>query len=120
MNIKINTRHGDLSEATRQKISEKLIKLERFVDRIAEVQVLVNLDQKDSPNVEVAVITDWKKDFRANYSGNDILGSVDQIVDKISQQVKKFKEKQYEHTRAGRPQLEEPVDEEEDEVEVGV
>lgn len=93
MNIQIQSRHGELSEPTRQKIAEKVIKLGRFIDRIAEIQVMVDLDKETQPVVEVAVVTDHKKDFRAEYSSEDFWGCFDQINDKLEQQIKKFKEK---------------------------
>ncbi len=93
MNIQIITRHGELSDVTREKIANKVAKLERYIDRVSGIQILVDLDKTDWLSVEVAVLTDWKKDFRAAYSGGELFGCLDQIVDKLSQQMKKFKDK---------------------------
>ena len=65
MNIQVQVRHGEMAEATREKIAEKVAKLERFVERISDINVLVDLDKADEPKVEVTVVTELKKDFRA-------------------------------------------------------
>lgn len=97
MDIQIQARHGDLSEATQQKIAEKVVKLGRFIERIAEISVLVDLEKADYPSVEIAVLTDLKKDFRADYASGDLMGCVDMTMDKLTQQIKKFKEKMTDH-----------------------
>lgn len=97
MNIQIQSRHGSISEATREKIFGKVEKLGRFVERVTSIDVVVNLEKADQPSVEIAVLTELKHDFRANYSSGDLFGCVDQAVDKIEQQMRKFKEKLTDH-----------------------
>jgi putative sigma-54 modulation protein len=97
MNIQIQARHGSLSDASRDKIAEKVEKLGRFVERVSTIDVVVDLAKADQPNVEVVVITDLKHDFRSSYSSGDLFGCVDQVVDKIDQQMRKFKEKLTNH-----------------------
>ncbi|MDD3589519.1 MAG: ribosome-associated translation inhibitor RaiA [Thermoguttaceae bacterium] len=97
MNIQVESRHGSLSEETRQKIAEKVIRLGRFIDRISDINVMVNLDRADEPHVEVAVLTELKKDFRAEYSSGDLWGCLDQTIAKLEQQLRKFKEKMTDH-----------------------
>ena len=97
MNIQIQARHGSLSDASRNKIAEKVEKLGRFVERVSTIDVVVDLAKADQPNVEVVVVTDLKHDFRASYASGDLFGCVDQVVDKIEQQMRKFKEKLTDH-----------------------
>lgn len=97
MNIQVQARHGEMADATRQKIAEKVVKLGRFCERVSNIDVLVDLEKADEPKVEVVVITDLKKDFRADYSSGDLWGCLDQIVDKLEQQMRKFKEKMTDH-----------------------
>ena len=97
MNIQVQARHGELSEETRQKIAEKVVKLGRFVERVSNIDVLVNLEKSNEPTVEVAVITELKQDFRAEYTSGDLWGCLDQVIDKLEQQMRKFKSKLTDH-----------------------
>ncbi len=97
MEIQVQVRHGSMSEATRQKIADKVEKLGRFLERVTNIDVLVDLEKEAEPNVEVVVATELKKDFRADYSSGDLWGCLDQTIDKIEQQMRKFKEKMTEH-----------------------
>jgi len=97
MQIQVQARHGSLADATQQRIVEKVVKLGRFIERVSNIDVLVDLDKADEPNVEVVVMTELKKDFRAEYCSGDLWGCLDQTIDKLEQQMRKFKEKMVEH-----------------------
>ena len=93
MQIKISTKHGDISDATKEKITQKVEKLRRFFDRLTSLDVVVNLEKADEPIVDVTISSEKRNDFVASYQSNDLFGSVDQIVAKLEQQIKKHKEK---------------------------
>ena len=93
MQINISTRHGDISDATKEKITQKVEKLRRFFDRLTALDVTVNLEKPDEPSIEVAVKSEKRNDFIASYQSDDLFGSVDQVVAKLEQQIKKHKEK---------------------------
>jgi len=93
MQINISTRHGDISDATKEKITQKIEKLQRFFDRLTSVDVTVDLNKADEPSIEVAVRSEKRDDFVASYQSSDMFGSVDQVVAKLEQQIKKHKEK---------------------------
>ena len=97
MQIQVQARHGSLADATRQQIADKVEKLGRFIERVSSIDVLVDLEKADQPIVEVVVATELKKDFRADYSSGDLWGCLDQTIDKIEQQMRKFKEKMTDH-----------------------
>lgn len=97
MQIQVQARHGSLADATRQKIADKVEKLGRFIERVSSIDVIVDLEKADQPVVEVVVATELKKDFRADYSSGDLWGCLDQTIDKIEQQMRKFKEKMTDH-----------------------
>jgi putative sigma-54 modulation protein len=95
MQINISTRHGDLSDASKEKITQKVEKIQRFFDRLTSVDVTVDLSKADEPNIEVVVKSERRDDFVASYQSNDMFGSLDQIVTKLEQQIKKHKERLY-------------------------
>ena len=99
MQINISTRQGEISDATKEKITQKFEKLRRFFDRLTSLEVIVNLEKADEPSVEVTVTSEKRNDFVASYQSDDLFGSVDQVVAKLEQQIKKHKEKLKERGR---------------------
>ena len=109
MQIKISTRHGNLSDETRQKITEKVEKLSRLFDRLSSVEVTVDLEHRDTPVVDLKASAKHKHDFVATNRSENLMGSVDQVVEKMEQQLRKHKEKiQDRHRGAGHRQTPKP------------
>ena len=55
MQINISTRHGHLSEATQEKIKVRLERLSRLFERLAAIELIIDLEHKDSPLVDLKV-----------------------------------------------------------------
>ena len=116
--IKISARHGHLDDATQQFIREKAEKLLHFFGRITMIEVTVDF-QKDLKWVEFNVQAEHVKDLVASANAQDVLGATDQVLHKLEQQVRRYKEKIQDHRRrlstgevAGTtPTAEEPGDE---------
>jgi ribosome-associated translation inhibitor RaiA len=53
--INISARHGHLSAGTQEKITEKVEKLGRYFDRMTAILVTINLEHRESPQVEIRV-----------------------------------------------------------------
>jgi putative sigma-54 modulation protein len=90
--INISTRHGRISEDTEAKIVEKLEKIPRFYDRITSMELTINLEHREAPSVDLRVSAKDKHDFIAAENG-ELLGSIDLLVEKLENQVRKHKEK---------------------------
>jgi putative sigma-54 modulation protein len=99
MQINISTRRGDLNEATKERITRKIEKIQRFFERLTSVDVTVDLSKADEPIVEVVVKSEQRDDFVASYQSNDLFGALDQVVAKLEQQIKKHKEKLQERSK---------------------
>lgn len=95
----IATRHGFLSETTRAKISAKVSRLSRYFERLAAIEVTVDLEHNDSPIVEIRVSAEHKHDFVATERSSDLWRSVHGAVQKVEQQLRKYKEKVVERHR---------------------
>jgi putative sigma-54 modulation protein len=100
--IKISTRHGHLTDATQQFIREKANKLLHYFQRLTMIEVMVDLqavEDKDEKMVEFVVSAEHKHDFVARAQHKDILAAVEMVLDKLEQQVRKYKEKIQDHRR---------------------
>lgn len=99
MQIKISTRHGQLSEETRHFIEEKAQKLLRLFDRITMIQVMVDLKDEVKKTVEFLVNAEHKHDIVAHESHADVLAAVDLCLAKAEHQLRRYKEKIQDHRR---------------------
>jgi len=107
--IKISARHGHLSEETQTKIKEKLEKLPRFFERLTAIDVTVDLEHRDAPNVDLRVSAEHKHDFVAECRSLELMASIDDVVEKMEQQLRKYKQKvQDRHRGPGHRQIETP------------
>jgi putative sigma-54 modulation protein len=101
--IIISTRHGHVSEATQDKIREKLERLTRFYDRIISMELTIDLEHREQPRVDLRASAKDKHDFLASAATEDLLGSLDMLVEKMEHQFRKHKEKVVErHRNPGR------------------
>ncbi len=109
MQIKISARHGHLSDETQAKVQEKLEKLSRFYDRLTAIDVTVDLEHRDAPDVDLRVSADHKHDFVAVCRSMELMTSIDNVVEKMEQQLRKYKKKvQDRHRGPGHRQTEAP------------
>ncbi|MCO6454166.1 MAG: ribosome-associated translation inhibitor RaiA [Pirellulaceae bacterium] len=110
MQINISARHGHLSAATQEKISEKVEKLRRLFDRLTAIEVTVDLEHAEAPNVEVKVSAERTEHFVATDTGANVMAALDGVLHKIEQQLRKHKEKRSGHRATGHKHLEVPAD----------
>jgi putative sigma-54 modulation protein len=109
MQIKISVRHGHLSDETQVKIKEKLEKLSRFYDRLTSIEVTVDLEHREAPDVDLLVSAEHKHDFVAECRSLELMASIDDLIVKMEQQLRKYKQKvQDRHRGPGHRQTEVP------------
>jgi len=107
--IKISARHGHLSDDTQAKIKDKLEKLPRYYERLSSIDVTVDLEHRDAPDVDLRVSADHKHDFVAVCRSLELMAAVDDVVEKMEQQLRKYKTKiQDRHRVAGHREVETP------------
>ena len=109
MKIQVSTRHGQLSEASQQKITAKAEKLTRIFDRLTAIDVVVDLSDEANPKVDLKVAAEHKHDFVAHDQSESLMASVDAAVERMEQQLRKYKEKVQERHRSGDPRRQEVV-----------
>jgi putative sigma-54 modulation protein len=97
--INITTRHGNLTDATREKLTAKAEKLLKYFDRLSAIEVIVDLKSADDPLISINVSAEHKHDFTANAQVDGLWPSVDAVIQKLEQQLRKYKEKVQERHR---------------------
>ena len=101
MQVSIAARHGYLSEASQDKLKEKVEKIGRYFDRRMSIEVVVELKNEHIPEVEIMVSAEHKHNFVAHDKADKLFTAVDSAVQKIGQQLRKYKEKvQKRHRKA--------------------
>jgi putative sigma-54 modulation protein len=106
--LSISTRHGHLSEATQAKLGAKAEKLGRFFERLTSIEITVDLKDEQSPKVDVLVSAEHKHDFVAHEQADNLMAALDACVQKIEQQLRKYKERVQERHR--NPEVRRPAE----------
>ena len=96
MNIQVEARHMQITEAIRDYAREKALKLERYFDRIINTEVLMDLDG-GTPLVEVIVSASHNMTFVGKHRGDDMYGCIDKAMHKVTEQVRRHKDRLREH-----------------------
>ncbi|MHC4398237.1 MAG: ribosome hibernation-promoting factor, HPF/YfiA family [Planctomycetota bacterium] len=93
MQIRISARHGSVSEETRSRVGDRVDKLTRIFERLTAIEVTIDLEHRDQPSVDLRVSAEHKHDFVATHRSGDLMGSIDQAVHKMEQQLRKYKQR---------------------------
>jgi putative sigma-54 modulation protein len=115
--VQISTRHGQISEESREFIQEKVEKMLHLFNRITRIEVTVDM-KEDERIVELLVNAEHKHDFVAQDRNKEMLIALDGAVSKLEGQLRRYKGKIQDHRRdpstgevAGAPTLEETTEE---------
>ena len=95
-NIQINGRHVLVTDAMKQHVQDKLAKIERFHNHIMDIHVTMDI-QKIEHSVTIIVKFDHFK-IKSHASSTDMYVSIDQAVDKLQKQIRRWKEKIQAHS----------------------
>jgi len=94
----------NLTEAMREYVEGKIEKLPRFYDSILSIDATLDVEA-DQPVVEIHVTARQKHTFVARHRGEDLYACVDQCVDKITQQIRRHKDRVRGHRPAPAAQI---------------
>ena len=97
MQINISTRHGHLSAQTQEKLADRLHKLDRYNERITAMQVTVDLEVENTPDVEVQLSIERTGAIIARDRGDNLWAVVDHVIHKLETQLRRHKEKHKDH-----------------------
>ena len=113
MQITISARHGHLSPATQERITEKVEVVRKFFDRMTAIHVTVDLEHSDRAGakevkVELRVRAEHHEEFVAIQEADTVLSALDGVIDKIESQLRRSKERLKDHRVEGHKHLEPP------------
>ena len=96
MRLQVKGRNLEVSDQIRQYAEDKLAKLDRLVKDPTRVELELAVEKNPSiPDNHVAEATVWTKGpvLRARETSGDMKASIDQLVDKLERQVKRYRDK---------------------------
>lgn len=110
MEILITGRHVDVPEELRAHVRDRATKLQRFYDRVHDVEVVFD-HESEQFTAELIVRLDRKHTMVTSDAGPDVVILVDRICSKMEHQLSKYKQKvrsrkggvSADGTKSGRP-----------------
>lgn len=107
-NIQITGRHLEITDSMKDYAMEKLSKLERFMNRIIDVNVIMDI-QRMNHLVEI-IIKAGNLKITSKATTTDMYASIDKAVDKLEAQILRYKSKIQDHHAKGHADLAMNVD----------
>ena len=92
MNVVVEARHMDVTDAMRQYVESKAGKLPRFYDSILSIEATLDMEA-DMSVVEIVVKVRRKHTFVASHRAADMYACVDQCLDKMTTQIRRHKDR---------------------------
>ncbi len=112
MQVSVSARHGSLQPGDQELIQEKAVKLRRLNDRISAIEVTVDLEHTDKPAVEIQVSIEHAGECVATAESSTVIASLDLVIPKVEQQLRRIKEKKTGHRATGHKHIETPTGDE--------
>lgn len=94
-NITITGRHVMVTEAMKQYAMEKISKLEKITQRIIDIHVIMDI-QKLEHRVDIVIRFNHIK-IKVQAHSSDMYSSVDKAVEKLQNQIRRYKDKLHQH-----------------------
>ena len=104
MEITVSFKNIKSSDKLRDYVEKKLNKVDRLFDKPTEARVVFS-KEKDTRIVEINLISS-KLNIHVKETGRDMRPTIDLTVDKLKNQLKKFREKIYNHRTRRKPRKE--------------
>ncbi|PCJ18767.1 MAG: ribosomal subunit interface protein [Candidatus Cloacimonadota bacterium] len=96
MRIVLTGRQIELTPSLKEFAEKKLDSLASYVDHIDEIDAILSVAQtKSQGTLHTAEVTVWAKgiNFRASQSHKDMYAAIDLILDKLTKQITRYKDK---------------------------
>jgi len=103
VNIAVNARHMEVTDAMRQYVEAKAAKLPRMYHNVQSVEIILDTEA-DRAFVEVVATATHKNTFVATQKHDDMYACIDQCFDKLTEQLRRHKDKVRNHKGPARPE----------------
>jgi putative sigma-54 modulation protein len=92
MRITISSRHMELTAPLREYAEQKVVKLEKYYDRVVGVEVVLD-NHKEGMRVEMIVSADHQNRFVSHHECADAYAGIDGCIGKLGRQLSEHKKK---------------------------
>ena len=92
MNVTVEARHMEVTDAMRRYVESKVAKLPRYYANIQSIEAILDIEA-DHAVVEIVVSASRKATFVATHRDPDMYAGIDQCLKKISEQLRRHKDK---------------------------
>jgi len=92
VNILVNARHMEVTDAIREFVEKKVSKLPRFYDNVQQIQVNL-VREADHTVAEIIVTAKRRNTFVASHRDADTYASVDHCLQKVVEQLRRHKDR---------------------------
>ena len=96
MNIVVEARHMEVTDAIRRYIESKAAKLSRYYDNIRSAEVVLGMEA-DQPMMEIIVQAGRKTAFVASARDEDMYACIDRCLHKVIEQLRRYKDRVRDH-----------------------
>lgn len=93
--IQITGRNVSVTDAMKNYAMDKITKIERFSNRMIDVKVIMDIQRGDQ-FIDIILMVENVK-LRASGHSNDMYASIDKAVDRLKEQIRRYKEKVHDH-----------------------
>lgn len=105
MQVRITGRNIQLTEAMKNYVHKKIKRLEKYLDEPIDIQVVLSVEK--FRQIAEVNISSKSGSFYGSEESHDIYASIDMVMDKLEEQVRRRKEKIQQRVRE--PRIEKPV-----------
>jgi putative sigma-54 modulation protein len=105
----IAARHGHLSTATQEKITEKVEAVRKFFARVTSISVMADLEHRDRAILELRVRAEHHDEFVSVAEAETVFAALDGAMEKMENQLRRFKERLKEPRAVGHKHIEPPA-----------
>ena len=102
INVSVTFRHTDSTEALKSYATEKIVNcLEKYIISATDVHVILSVEKRD--HIAEARISSKRFDITAKATTEDLYSAIDKVVDNVTVQLRKQKERRVNHKGAAQP-----------------
>ena len=93
MQVLVSARHGDLCQATQDKIAERAGRISRNASRLSAICITVDLQSSDKPHVTGHAFTNHAAELVASHTSSNLWASLDHVLGSLKRKLQKRKDR---------------------------